>query len=137
MKTEIFNSTRTKIEQVRVLSKENLEQCKGDVARFILCPAINYSNFSALKQLTSFYEEIPKIKSQHDNYKMANAKNFRDLDTKFIQLERTISINNQSISTIRNQRRFAFQRVIDCDGTDDRCLESMLLSVIYFQKTIF
>ena len=68
---------------------------------------------------------------------MANAKNFRDLDTKFIQLERTISINNQSISTIKNQKRFAFQRVIDCDGTDDRCLESNFILFINSYRFFF
>jgi len=30
--------------------------------------------------MTSFYGEIPKIQSKHDNYKIANAKNFRDVD---------------------------------------------------------
>ena len=74
--------------------------------------------------MTNFYGEIPKIQSQHDSYKIANAKNLRDMDSKLIQLERTISMNNESISDLKNQKQFAFRRVIDCDGSENRCLES-------------
>lgn len=72
--------------------------------------------------MTSFYGEIPKIQKQHDDLKVVNGKNFRDMDSKLIQLERTISMNNESISDLRNQKKFAFRRIIDCEGSDNRCL---------------
>ena len=100
-------------------------KCRQETVLFysVLTPQVLIGPFkSALKQMTSFYGEIPKIQKQHDDLKIVNGKNFRDMDSKLIQLERTISMNNQSISDLRSQKKFAFRRVIDCEGSDNRCL---------------